>query len=75
MMTVFFVGIKATIHFPTQSCDPISCYGKPVERTNEIGLEMISLVPSTVSRCNRSDLTTESESGWFLGKKSGQHRH
>ena len=23
----------------TQSCDPISCCGKPVDRTNEIGLE------------------------------------
>ena len=26
---------KASIHFLTQSDDPISCYGKPMQRTNE----------------------------------------
>ena len=39
--------LKAPIHSLTQSCDPISCCGKPMERTNEIGLEMVSLVHST----------------------------
>ena len=34
-------------HFLTHSCHSISCYGKPVERTNELGHEMISLVRST----------------------------
>ena len=44
--------VKAPIHFLTQSYDQISCFRKAVERTNEIGLEIIS-----------SDLKTESESG------------
>ena len=39
--------LKAPTHFLTDSCDPISCYGKPVKRTSDIGLEMISLVCST----------------------------
>ena len=30
-----------------QSCNPVICYVKPVERTDEIGLKMISLVCST----------------------------
>ena len=38
---------KAPIHFLTQSRDQISCCEKPVERTDEIGLVMISLVGST----------------------------
>ena len=29
-------GLKGSDHFLTQSDDTISCYGKPVERTNEI---------------------------------------
>ena len=40
-------ALKASIHFLTQSCDPISRYGKPVERTNEIFSRPISLVRST----------------------------
>ena len=39
-----FSQLKASIHLLTQSCGQISCHGKPVERTHEIGLEMISLV-------------------------------
>ena len=35
---------RALTHSLTQSCDRISCHGKPVERTNEIGLEIVSLV-------------------------------
>ena len=38
---------KALIHFQTQSDDPISCHGKPLEWTNEIVYPMISLVRST----------------------------
>ena len=38
--------IKAPIHCLCQSCNPISCWGQPVERTSEIGLEMISSVRS-----------------------------
>ena len=38
---------KAPIHSLTQLFDPVSCYGKPVEQTSEIGLEMIQLVRST----------------------------
>ena len=33
--SVVFDTLKAKIHFLTQSCDPISCNGKPVERNNE----------------------------------------
>ena len=40
-------GLQALIHFRTQSDDPISCYGKPVERTNEIAYPLISLVHYT----------------------------
>ena len=40
----FFFHIKALIHFLTQLCDLISGYRKPVEWTNETGLEMVSLV-------------------------------
>ena len=43
----FILISEALIHFPTQACDPINCYRKPVERTSEISLEMISLVRST----------------------------
>ena len=39
--------LKAPIHLLTRSCDQISCCWKPVERTKEIGLEIISLVRST----------------------------
>ena len=39
--------IKRPIHFLIQSWDLISCCGKPVKRTNEIGLELFSLVRST----------------------------
>ena len=38
---------KAPIRFRTQSDDPISCYGKPVDRTNEIKGYAVSLVLST----------------------------
>ena len=40
-------GIKAPTHFLTQSCDPISRYGKPVKRTNEIISRLISWVHIT----------------------------
>ena len=36
------ITLKATIHFLTQSCGLISRYGKSVERTCEIDLEMVS---------------------------------
>ena len=39
-------GMKAPILFLTQSCDPIVCNRKLVERSNEIGLVLISSVPS-----------------------------
>ena len=39
-------GLQALIHFRTQSDDPISCYGKPVERTNEIAYHAKSLARS-----------------------------
>ena len=39
--------LKVPIHSLTQSCGLISCCGKPVEPTDEIGLEMIALVRST----------------------------
>ena len=38
-------NLKAPIYFRTQSHDPISCHGKPVERTNEIKGYETSLVP------------------------------
>ena len=40
-------SLKASIHFVTHSCGQISCYGKPVERTNEIISRPISLVRFT----------------------------
>ena len=33
---------KVPVHFMTQSCDPISCYGKPVELTKQIITRPIS---------------------------------
>ena len=39
--------LKPSTHFLTQSCDPISRYGKPVERTNEIISKPILLIRST----------------------------
>ena len=33
------MSCDAPIHFLTQSRDPVSCQGKPVERTNEINLQ------------------------------------
>ena len=42
----FGIRLESPIHILTQSCDQISCCGKPVERTNEIGLDMTSLVHS-----------------------------
>ena len=44
---VLGLGLKVPIHFLTQSRDPISRYGKPVERTNELISRPISLVRST----------------------------
>ena len=38
---------KAPIHCLTQSCYLISCYEKPVKRTYEISLEIISSVRTT----------------------------
>ena len=64
--------LKAPIHFPAQSCDPISCYGKPVERTNEIDLETFHWSTPLVSRRKWSDRTTESESGSRPEHKPGQ---
>ena len=46
----------------TQSNDPISCYGTPVERTNEIKAYAISLSIPLVYRSNWSDCRTESDS-------------
>ena len=43
------VALETRSLFETQSHDPIGCYGKPVERTNEIGIEMISLASPLVS--------------------------
>ena len=41
-------AFKIPIHFLTQSCDSISCYGKPMKQTkNEIISRPISLVRST----------------------------
>ena len=37
------VTLQALIHSLTQSCDASGFYGKPVERTKEIGLEVISV--------------------------------
>ena len=53
--------IKALVHFLTQSWDLIRCCRKPVERTDEIGLETIFLVHSISSKLLY--LTTESEGG------------
>ena len=39
--------VKFPIYFLTLSCDPISSYGKPVERTNEIISRPTSLIRST----------------------------
>ena len=39
--------LKTPLHSPTQSCDQISCCVRPMERTNKISLELISLVPSS----------------------------
>ena len=46
----------------TQSCDPISRYGKSVERTHEIGLELIPLGPLYWFP-NRPNRTAGSEGG------------
>ena len=35
-------SLSTLIHFRTQSDDLISCYGKPVEGTNEIAYPLIS---------------------------------
>ena len=35
-------ALLVLIHFQIQSCDPIRCYGKPVERTSEIKTYLIS---------------------------------
>ena len=40
-------GVKAPVHFLTQSCDQISCCGKPVGWTNETAPEMIQFARST----------------------------
>ena len=40
-------SMKAPIQFQTQSHDPIICYRKPMEGTNEIAHTLISLVRST----------------------------
>ena len=42
--TLSLCDVDVPILFRTQSDDPISCYGKPVERTNEIVYSLISLV-------------------------------
>ena len=36
-VSVVVSSVTAPIHFRTELCDPISCYGKPLERTNEFG--------------------------------------
>ena len=36
------LSVKAPLHFLKQSCNQISCSGKPVERTNRTGLEIFS---------------------------------
>ena len=46
---------KVPIHFLTQSSDQVSCCGKPVERTSEIGLEndftgLLHWLPVTTER-------------------------
>ena len=61
-LPVWQAVLKASIHLLTQSCDPISCCGKPVERTNEIGLQITTSVRSTGYPSNGSDHQTESES-------------
>ena len=43
-MEVNLLMVKVSIRCLTQSCDPVSCYREPVERTNEISL--ISFVRS-----------------------------
>ena len=53
--------LKALIHFLTQSCNPISCYEEPLERTSEIGLKWLHWSAPLVSRRNWSGRTTESE--------------
>ena len=47
------VSLKAPIHFRAQSDGLISCYGKPVERTNEFAYLFISLV--RVNYCTGRD--------------------
>ena len=37
--------LKSPSHFRTESDDPIGCYGKPMEQTNEIKGRAISMVP------------------------------
>ena len=44
------IRLKAPTHFPTQSDDPISCYGEPVDRTSETkGLELFAPVVSCIN--------------------------
>ena len=38
-MRIAFIPLKVLIHHPTPSDNPISCHGKPVERTKGIGVD------------------------------------
>ena len=46
---------QASIHYQTQSCDSISCYGNSVERTDEIEYRIYEFSPSR---------TIESDTGY-----------
>ena len=54
---------KGLIQFQTQSHDPISCQGKPVERTMKSPILWFHWPAPLVSGSDRSDRRTKSESG------------
>ena len=49
--------VKALYRSQTQPDDPISCYGRPVERTNEIAYPLICL--SVLGQCLIADRSLE----------------
>ena len=57
-------AIKAPIYFLTRLCDPTSCYGKPVERSNNTTSSWFHWSAPLVSRGNWWDRRTESKIGW-----------
>ena len=63
-------GPKTPIQFLTQSCDQISCYGKPLKQTKSHRSWNDFIGPIAVSRSNWLDLTTEPESGSRLSRRT-----